>query len=94
MLFEKEHEQINLAITQICKRVIGQRQLIENLFTCLLCKGHALIEGAPGLAKTTAAKLLANSIHSKFHRIQFTPNLLPSDLIGSDIFIHQEGKFS
>ncbi|MBT4963893.1 MAG: MoxR family ATPase [Francisellaceae bacterium] len=94
MLFEKEHEQINLAITQICKRVIGQRQLIENLFTCLLCKGHALIEGAPGLAKTTAAKLLANSIHSKFHRIQFTPDLLPSDLIGSDIFIHQEGKFS
>lgn len=94
MLFEKEYEAINSAIEQISKRVIGQRQLVQDLFTCLLCNGHALIEGAPGLAKTTTAKLLANSINSKFHRVQFTPDLLPSDLIGSDIFIQQEGKFS
>jgi MoxR-like ATPase len=94
MLFDKEHELVKSAIDEISKNVIGQKQLIEDLFTCLLCNGHALIEGAPGLAKTTTAKLLASSIHSKFHRIQFTPDLLPSDLIGSDIFLQQEGKFS
>lgn len=68
------------------KVIIGQKKLIENLLIGLLCDGHILLESMPGLAKTTAAKTLASCVDAKFHRIQFTPDLLPSDLIGSDVF--------
>lgn len=70
----------------IQKHIIGQKNLIESLLLCLLCDGHVLVESMPGLAKTTAAKALAQGIDGKFHRIQFTPDLLPSDLIGTDVF--------
>jgi MoxR-like ATPase len=78
----------------ISDRIIGQRDLIENMLICLLCDGHMLIEGMPGLAKTTAAKAIAQGVEGAFHRIQFTPDLLPSDLIGTDIYVHDKGDFT
>jgi MoxR-like ATPase len=63
------------------------------MLICLLSNGHLLIEGLPGLAKTTAVKTLAEAIEGDFHRIQFTPDLLPSDLIGTDIYRHEKGEF-
>ena len=61
---------------------------------CLLADGHILIEGMPGLAKTTAAKAIAENIEAEFHRVQFTPDLLPSDLIGTEIYVHESSKFT
>ena len=78
----------------IQQQIIGQKNLIENLLIGLLCDGHVLIESMPGLAKTTAAKALAIGIDGKFHRIQFTPDLLPSDLIGTDVFNQASQEFS
>jgi MoxR-like ATPase len=75
-------------------RIIGQHALIRNMLICLLCDGHILIEGMPGLAKTTAAKALAAGIEGDFHRVQFTPDLLPSDLIGTEIYIHEKSDFT
>ncbi|MEN8236844.1 MAG: MoxR family ATPase [Pseudomonadota bacterium] len=75
-------------------KIIGQKSLIENLLVCLLCDGHMLIEGMPGLAKTTAAKSIAAGIAADFHRIQFTPDLLPSDLIGTEIYVHEKSNFT
>jgi len=74
-------------------RVIGQRKLVDSMLVCLLSDGHLLVEGMPGLAKTTAVKALAESIEGDFHRVQFTPDLLPSDLIGTDIYRHEKGEF-
>jgi MoxR-like ATPase len=74
-------------------RIIGQKNLIDNMLVCLIAGGHMLIEGMPGLAKTTATKSLAESIDAKFKRIQFTPDLLPSDITGSDVFIRESDKF-
>jgi MoxR-like ATPase len=78
----------------IANRIVGQHDLIENLLVCLLANGHMLIEGMPGLAKTTAAKAIAEGIEGDFHRIQFTPDLLPSDIIGTDIYALETGKFT
>jgi MoxR-like ATPase len=75
-------------------RIIGQHVLIRNMLICLLCDGHILIEGMPGLAKTTAAKALAEGVEGDFHRVQFTPDLLPSDLIGTEIYIHEKSDFT
>lgn len=76
-------QKLNKAITQ---HIIGQKNLVESLLLGVLCDGHILLESMPGLAKTTAAKALAHGIDGKFHRVQFTPDLLPSDLIGTDVF--------
>jgi MoxR-like ATPase len=73
--------------------IIGQEQLMERLVMALLCNGHLLVEGAPGLAKTTAIKVLAERIEGDFHRIQFTPDLLPADLTGTEIYHQQQGTF-
>ena len=73
--------------------VVGQPVLVERLLIALLADGHLLVEGAPGLAKTTAIKELAARIEGDFHRIQFTPDLLPSDLTGTEIYRPQEAKF-
>ena len=77
----------------IASRIIGQQQFIDSMLICLLSDGHLLVEGMPGLAKTTAVKALAESLEGDFHRIQFTPDLLPSDLIGTDIYRHERGEF-
>ncbi|KGI76838.1 AAA family ATPase [Oleiagrimonas soli] len=73
--------------------IIGQPALVESLLIALLADGHLLVEGAPGLAKTTAIKALAARIEADFHRVQFTPDLLPADLTGTDIFRPQSGSF-
>jgi len=73
--------------------IIGQERLMERLIMALLCNGHLLVEGAPGLAKTTAIKVLADRIEGDFHRIQFTPDLLPADLTGTEIYRPTEGTF-
>lgn len=82
---------LNKAIQQ---HIVGQKNLIESLLIGLLCDGHVLIESMPGLAKTTAAKALAQGVDGKFHRIQFTPDLLPSDLIGTDVFNQATQEFT
>lgn len=76
------------------REIIGQKNLIEHLLVCLLADGHVLIEGMPGLAKTTAAKAIANGIEGDFHRVQFTPDLLPSDLIGTEIYVQEKNDFT
>ena len=73
--------------------IIGQSHLINRMLIALLCDGHLLVEGAPGLAKTRAIKVLAESIEGDFHRLQFTPDLLPADLTGTDIYRPQEDTF-
>jgi MoxR-like ATPase len=75
------------------REVIGQPHLIDCLLIALLADGHLLVEGAPGLAKTTAVKALAARIEADFHRVQFTPDLLPADLTGTDVFRPQAGSF-
>ncbi|MDD4556531.1 MAG: MoxR family ATPase [Alphaproteobacteria bacterium] len=74
-------------------KILGQEDLVKKLIIALLADGHALVEGAPGLAKTKAIKTLAESIEVQYKRIQFTPDLLPSDITGSDIYVSQKGEF-
>lgn len=74
-------------------RIIGQKDLVKKMIITLLAEGHALVEGAPGLAKTKAIKTLADCISASFNRIQFTPDLLPSDITGSEIYVSQKGEF-
>src|SRR5210317_1142537 len=74
-------------------QVLGQPHLIERLLIALLADGHLLVEGAPGLAKTRAIQKLGEHIEANFHRIQFTPDLLPADLTGTDIFRPQDSSF-
>ncbi|MDX1557899.1 MAG: MoxR family ATPase [Marinobacter sp.] len=78
---------------QLAKRIIGQEKLVDRLLITLLADGHLLVEGAPGLAKTTAIKALAEHLDGDFHRIQFTPDLLPSDVTGSEIYRPETGQF-
>jgi MoxR-like ATPase len=78
---------------ELSRCIIGQRALVERLLIALLADGHLLVEGAPGLAKTTAIKELAARIEGDFHRIQFTPDLLPADLTGTEIYRPQAGSF-
>lgn len=78
---------------QLNKQVLGQQTLIERLLLALLADGHLLVEGAPGLAKTRAIQQLAQQLKVEFQRIQFTPDLLPADLTGTDIFRPQTGEF-
>jgi MoxR-like ATPase len=77
----------------ISQQIIGQEVLVDRLLIALLADGHLLVEGAPGLAKTRAIKVLSEGIEGDFHRVQFTPDLLPADLTGTDIFRPQDGSF-
>ncbi len=78
----------------LSRQVIGQPELIERLLIALLADGHLLVEGAPGLAKTRAIRQLGELLEGSFHRVQFTPDLLPADLTGSDVYRAQEGSFA
>ncbi len=77
----------------INQRILGQQRLVKRLLIALLADGHLLVEGAPGLAKTSAVKVLASGIEGSFHRIQFTPDLLPADLTGTEVFRPADGSF-
>lgn len=87
------HRPLSNLLKSIQSKIIGQHQIIEQMLVCLLTDGHALLEGMPGLAKTRSAKAIADGIEGAFHRIQFTPDLLPSDLIGTEIYIHEKSDF-
>lgn len=78
----------------LSSQILGQQTLVQRLLIALLADGHLLVEGAPGLAKTTAIKALATGLEADFHRLQFTPDLLPGDLIGTDVFRPEEGRFA
>ncbi len=97
-------EQIDVSSTQVAQqvlqlsaylnsRILGQKNLVSRLLIALLADGHLLVEGAPGLAKTRAVKELSVGVEGHFHRIQFTPDLLPGDLTGTDIYHPEDGSF-
>ena len=88
-----QQEIINLR-QAVSAKIIGQRGLIERLLIAILADGHLLVEGAPGLAKTRAIKVLGDGIEGDFHRVQFTPDLLPADLTGTEIYRPQDGSFN
>jgi len=91
---QKESLFVKTLTAEIEKVIVGQKYLIERLLVGLLANGHILVEGVPGLAKTLSIKTLAQAINTKFQRIQFTPDLLPADLIGTLIYNPKEGVFS
>lgn len=91
---ERESALIGLLNNQVAKRIIGQKKMVESLLIGLLGNGHILLEGVPGLAKTLAIKTLADAVDGSFSRLQFTPDLLPSDLVGTQIYNIQEHSFS
>lgn len=78
---------------EISKVIVGQEEMIDSLFVAFLCEGHVLLEGVPGLAKTTTVNTLAKSMELKFKRVQFTPDLLPSDIIGMEIYDPKNSEF-
>jgi MoxR-like ATPase len=90
----KESALVNKLIAEIEKVIVGQKYLIERLLVGLLSNGHMLIEGVPGLAKTMSVRVLAETIRAKFQRIQFTPDLLPADLIGTLVYNPKEATFT
>jgi MoxR-like ATPase len=79
--------------SEIAKVIVGQEQLVDRLLVGLLGNAHVLLEGVPGLAKTMSVRTLASAIHATFHRIQFTPDLLPADIVGTLIYSPQDGKY-
>jgi MoxR-like ATPase len=90
---EKENLIIKKILSEIEKVVVGQKNLLEKMLIGLICDGHILLEGLPGLAKTTAVRSLASAINTSFQRIQFTPDLLPADILGTQIYRPDSGKF-
>ena len=90
---KKESAFVADMLDQIEKVIVGQKYVIERLLVALLCQGHVLIEGVPGLAKTLAVKTLSDTIRTKFQRIQFTPDLLPADLMGTLIYDQKDCVF-
>ena len=86
-------EQFQKLEAHVASLIVGQEHLINRMLIALLCDGHLIVEGAPGLAKTRAIKVLAESVEGSFHRLQFTPDLLPADLTGTDIYRPQDGTF-
>lgn len=87
------HQTIDSFKSWLNSRIVGQEQLIERLIIAILADGHLLVEGAPGLAKTKAIKTASEGLDADFHRVQFTPDLLPSDITGSDIYRPEQAVF-
>ncbi|HEY9186466.1 MAG TPA: MoxR family ATPase [Ignavibacteria bacterium] len=92
-LIQRESAFVDLLTMEIGKVIVGQKNMVEKLLIGLLGDGHILLEGVPGLAKTMAIKTLAHTIRARFQRIQFTPDLLPADLIGTMIYNQKDGTF-
>ena len=93
-LIEKESAFIDILMMEMDKVIVGQKYMVERLLIGLLSNGHILLEGLPGLAKTLAIKSLASTIEAKFNRVQFTPDLLPADLIGTMIYSQKKEEFT
>jgi MoxR-like ATPase len=92
-MIQKESAFVESLTSEVGKVIVGQKHMVDRLLIGLLCNGHVLLEGVPGLAKTLAIKTLAAAINAKFQRVQFTPDLLPADLIGTMIYNQKDGKF-
>ncbi len=90
----KESAFVDDLISEVGKVIVGQTYMIERILIGLLSNGHVLLEGVPGLAKTLTVRTLCDAINAQFARVQFTPDLLPGDVIGTVIYNHQEGEFS
>lgn len=88
-----QHNAISQLKNYVSQHIIGQTYLVDRLIIALLANGHLLVEGAPGLAKTRAIKVLSEGVEGDFHRVQFTPDLLPADLTGTEIYRPQDGSF-
>ena len=93
-LVEKQSSFVDAVLSETGKVIVGQRYMVERALIGLLTGGHVLLEGVPGLAKTLSVKTIADTIDCSFHRIQFTPDLLPADLIGTQIYNQANGAFS
>jgi len=91
---KRESEFVDIIFNEVGKVIVGQKEMVERLVIGLLANGHILLEGVPGLAKTLAIKTLSDSVKAKFQRIQFTPDLLPADLIGTMIYNQKDGNFT
>ena len=91
---KKESGFVETLRAEIGKVIVGQKYLVDRLLVGLLANGHILVEGVPGLAKTLSIKTLSQAINTKFQRIQFTPDLLPADLIGTLVYNPKEGTFT
>ena len=91
---KRESEFIDVLLNEIGKVIVGQKDMVERLVIGLLGNGHILLEGVPGLAKTLAIKSLSSAMKAKFQRIQFTPDLLPADLVGTLIYNQKDGNFA
>lgn len=92
-IVEEKSSFIRLLLNEFDKVIVGQRYMLERMLVAILSNGHILIEGVPGLAKTTAVTVLAQAIAARFQRIQFTPDLLPADLTGTQIYRQSDGEF-
>jgi MoxR-like ATPase len=92
-LVQKESAFIERIQNEVAKVIVGQRTMVERILIGILCNGHVLLEGVPGLAKTLSVKTVADTLRLKFQRIQFTPDLLPADLIGTMVYNQQTGQF-
>jgi MoxR-like ATPase len=90
---KKESQFVEALLMEMEKVMVGQRYLLERMLICLLANGHLLIEGVPGLAKTTAVNTLSSIIRTKFQRLQFTPDMLPADLIGTLVYNQKDSSF-
>ncbi len=84
------HEQLNALRRQIGRRIVGHHDLVNGILACLLASGHALLEGVPGLGKTLLVKTLSDALHLEFARIQFTPDLMPADIIGTQVVLQDD----
>jgi len=89
-----DHTMIQNVLQQVARRVVGQDAMVERLLVSLLTGGHVLLEGVPGLAKTLTVRTLAETVRTTFSRIQFTPDLLPADVVGTQVYDQSTGHFS
>jgi MoxR-like ATPase len=92
-MIQRESAFVDSLTSEVGKIIVGQKNMVDRLLIGMLCNGHILLEGVPGLAKTLAIKTLAAAVNAKFQRIQFTPDLLPADLVGTMIYNQKDGKF-
>jgi len=92
-MVKKESAFVDRVLAEVGKVVVGQREMLERILIALLCRGHVLIEGVPGLGKTLTVRTVADVLNATFSRVQFTPDLLPADLTGTQIYRPQTGEF-